>query len=433
MLRLGLAGRLILFGTLTASGLALLGGWLLHGAPHEAMRNSFDQRLEERADLIVARISNHPGNVPSYAPPHGGDDFERIFSGWYWRLTGPGVELHSRSLWDATVSGVQGGEGERLDATGPRQEPLFGLRRELAQAGELQLEVFGPSAPVLDELRAFDQRLLLLLIGLLLALTAVTLLQVRFGLRPLVRLRRTLGAVEEGEREALGSGYGPDLDPFAQELDGLLERNARIVARARGHAADLAHALKKPLALLRGEADAGTAVPSELIRAQVQGMVRLIDRHLARAGSGAGEWRRVALRPRVEALLALMRQLHGARALQWSLEMPDGLDWRGDPTDLEEMLGNLLDNAGKWAASEVRISANREGGHLHLRIDDDGPGLSAAQFAQAAQRGRRFDEQVEGTGLGLAITADIANTYEGRLALAPSPLGGLRAELILPI
>lgn len=433
-MRLGLAGRLILFGTLAAAALALVAWWVLHGALHEAMRSSFEQRLTERAELIAARFTIRQDGVLAYAEPRGGDDFGRIFSGWYWRVRGMPQEVHSRSLWDAELSALKEQAPSRLDAVGPRQEPLFGIVHAFTQGdrGDLQLEVFGPAAPVLDELRAFDRRLLLMLAGLLLALGAVSLIQVRFGLRPLARLRAALTAVEDGTRERLGTGYGPDLDPFAGELDGLLERNARIVARARGHAADLAHALKKPLALLRGDADAADSVPSQLVRAQVQGVARLIDRHLARAGSGAGERRRVALKPRVDALTLLMRQLHAARALDWQVDVPDALHWRGEPTDLEEMLGNLMDNAGKWAQAQVRISARGHQSRLRIQIDDDGPGLGDAQLAQAAQRGTRFDEQVEGSGLGLAIAADIAGTYQGTLELSRGPLGGLQATLTLP-
>lgn len=433
-MRLGLAGRLVLFGTLAAAALVLVAWWMLHQALHEAMRSGFEQRLSERAELLAARFEIRPGAAPEYAEPRVGDDFARIFSGWYWRVRGADSALHSRSLWDADLGAVREIAPGRLDAVGPQREPLFGVTRTLGPAGEgaLRLEVFGPAAPVLDELRTFDRRLALLLALLLLALAAVALVQVRFGLRPLSRLRGALTQVDEGARDRLGSGFGPDLDPLAGELDGLLERNARIVARARGHAADLAHALKKPLALLRGEADAAEAVPSELVRGQVEDVARLIDRHLARAGSGAGERRRVALRPRIEALAALLRQLHAARALDWTVNVPDALHWRGEPTDLEEMLGNLMDNAGKWARRRVEVSAQEQGDRVCIRIDDDGPGLSEAELAQAAQRGRRFDEQVEGSGLGLAIAADIAATYQGALALSRAPLGGLRAELVLP-
>lgn len=435
--RWGLAGRLILFGALATTVAALGGGWLLRNALHQSVREGFEQRLRERAELIAARLTAAPddsGLPLEYLEPRGGDEFSRIFSGWYWRLGDDARTLRSRSLWDADISALRSADEGRLDAAGPQGEALFGIAQPLfmPSGAHLRLEVFGPAAPLQEEWRAFDRLLLLVLAGLLLIMILMTLVQVRLGLRPLARLRTALAGVERGERERVGLGFGPDLDPMARELDDLLARNARIVARARSHAADLAHALKKPLALLRSEADAGDSVPAHLVREQGRMMLRLTERHLARAGSGAGEHRRINVYPRIEALLELMRKLHAARTLHWQLELPAGLAWRGEPTDLEEMLGNLMDNAGKWAATQVRIGAGVEPEGLRITIDDDGPGLSEANLAQAAQRGRRFDESVEGTGLGLAIVADIADTYGGHLHLSRSPLGGLRAELWLP-
>ena len=434
-MRLGLRGRLILFGTLAAAVLMLLAAVVLHGALSETMRKGFEARLGERAELIASRFVVRSGSVGPgalhYVAPRAGDDFEHIFSGWYWQIGDTATTLRSRSLWDDELTGIREIAPGRFDATGPQGEHLFGVTYQLAiDNGEpLRLQVFGPADPVREELRAFDRSLITLFVSLLLALALVSWLQARIGLRPLARMRAALAQVDEGTRERLDRGYGPDLDPLAQELDELLERNTRIVARARGHAADLAHALKKPLALLRSEADLHTEVDADQVRAQVLGMTRLIDRHLAGAGSGAGERRRVALRARVEALVELMRQLHAARNLTWQIDISAETYWRGEPTDLEEMLGNLLDNAGKWARTQVHVSAVSEAGELRLHVDDDGPGLSPQQYAEGVQRGRRFDEQVEGTGLGLAITRDIAMTYQGQLSLMPSPLGGLRAEL----
>lgn len=434
----GLAGRLILLGALCACAIALAGGWLLRSGLHAAMRHGFEQRLTERADMLAARFSSasprHADTAPlAYAEPRSGDEFGRIFSGWYWRMTGGDVALRSRSLWDADVANVRAVGTRGLTALGPRGEALMGMVQDVSLAERaLRLEVYGPAAPVLAELRAFDRLLAMLFAFLLLAMTLTAVIQARVGLRPLARLRKALAQVKDGERERLGHGYGPDLDPLACELDDLLERNARIVARARSHAADLAHALKKPLALLRSDADAEASVPSPQVQSQVQDMTRLIDRHLARAGSGAGERRRIALARHVADLLALMRQLHAARTIHWEMQVPAELHWRGEATDFEEMLGNLMDNAGKWAAGRVRIEAGGRAGEVVIDIDDDGPGLSEAQLARAAQRGQRFDESVEGSGLGLAITADIADTYEGRLELSRSALGGLRARLVLP-
>ncbi len=381
------------------------------------------------------------------------DEFGRIISGWYWRLEWTDAmstshALRSRSLWDAQLRDeTQRGDG-LLQATGPQETKLLGIARTLDDGAKLQ--VFGPAAQVDDALARLDRILAFTLAALVLMLVITAIVQARLGLRPLARLRAALAAMEQGGSERIGTGFGPDLDPLARELDELLSRNARIVARARGHAADLAHALKKPLAILTA-ASGERAVPAALVRREAQSMSRLIDRHLARAGSGAGERRRIAVKPRIAALVELMRQLHAARGLQWEMKVPDNLHWRGEATDMEEMLGNLLDNAGKWARSRVEIrivfpepgiapSQSRASVHLArvpgetlcIEIEDDGTGLSAAQLQQAAQRGRRFDESIEGNGLGLAIVCDIAETYEGHLELEHGTQGGLLARLRLP-
>ena len=449
-MQLGLAGRLIWLGTLVAVLAALVGGLALRTGVHAAVRESFTLRLAEHAERIAARLERDEQGQYAQVARVDNDEFGRIFSGWYWRLEGVEQTLRSRSLWDAQLQGIAERNDGLLYAIGPQETELLGIVRPLDAKVGAALQVFGPAAQVDDALHRLDRLLMLTLVALLAMLILTSIVQVRLGLRPLARLRQALTEMEQGGRERIGTGYGPDLDPLAHELDELLARNARIVTRARGHAADLAHALKKPLALLTA-ASCDPQVPAILVRREAQAMSRLIDRHLARAGSGAGERRRIALVPRIAALLELMKQLHGARGLHWEMNVPEHLHWRGEVTDLEEMLGNLLDNAGKWASSQVRIraaacdvpdapqpdaavwlgNASSNAG-LCIEISDDGPGLSDIQMQEAVQRGRRFDEGTEGNGLGLAIVSDIAGTYEGRLELERSEAGGLRARLLLP-
>lgn len=429
MRRPGLGSRLLALGILAALLVAGIGGWLLRENLHAVLLRGFEQRLSEHADRIAARLHGGGGRRIAHDEPRAADEFSRIFSGWYWQLAQGSEGLHSRSLWDAELAVPAAAPGALLRVTGPRGEPLLGIGRAIeVETTAAVLWVFGPAEEVDRERRGFDQLLASTLAGLVLALAAATWMQVRIGLHPLTRLRGAVAAVQSGRADRVGAGFGPDLDPLAAELDAVLERNARVTARARSHAADLAHALKKPLALIATDAAAG----DEPIAAQVRSMSRLIDRHLARAGSGAGERRRLPVAARIEALIELMRRLHEARALQWRLEADAAAHWRGEPTDLDEMLGNLLDNAGKWARSRVEVTAAREGAALCVTIDDDGPGLTPEQIAQASRRGRRFDESVEGSGLGLAIAADIAETYGGRLELRAGPLGGLRVRLQLP-
>ncbi len=435
MRRSGLAARLLVLGIVAALVVAGIGGWWLRGNLHDVVTRSFEQRVLAQADRIAARIVVDADGHAQFDDPRAADEFTRIFSGWYWQVDGGPAPLRSRSLWDAgldTTPAPEATGAALLRATGPRGESLLGLARPLSSTAPLVLRVFGPADDVDRERQRIDHVLAATLLALVGALALTTFVQVRLGLRPLARLRDAIAAIRDGSRERVGEGYGSDLDPLARELDDVLARSARVIARARGHAADLAHALKKPLAVLEADAGGPSDVAAPVVRAQTCDMVRLIDRHLARAGSGAGERRRLDVGERVAALVTLLAKLHEGRGLSWEDTTPSGLYWRGEPTDFEEMLGNLLDNAGKWARSRVTVRARGGPERLEIAIEDDGPGLDDDQLARIARRGTRFDERVEGSGLGLAITRDIAETYGGSLTFSRGAEGGLHVNLGLP-
>ena len=337
------------------------------------------------------------------------------------------------------------GDMDLYRVMGPRGGTLLGTTREVTLAGKpFQLHVFGPGGAAARDMGRIDQALLVMLGGLSLAMLVAMYVQVLLGLRPLRRLHDAVQRIHTGDRTRAGLGYGPDLDPLAAEIDEVLERNARIVTRARGNAADLSHALKKTLALLNAES-AKPVVEGGFVRKQVGTMLRLIERHLSRAGSGSGDRRRIDVGECMQGLLGLMRQLHAQRNLKWDLMMDALVCWRGEVTDLEEMLGNLLDNAGKWARARVDVAvrlhpapttqadglASRTG-FLEVVIADDGVGLTADEMVRVRRRGQRLDESVEGSGLGLSIASDIADTYGGHIELDRSVTGGLKVVLRLP-
>lgn len=430
-----LSARLIGVGLLSTMLMAALGGWALRLQLHDVVLRSVGQELTERAETLVAglRAADSPATlVNSEANP---PEFLRIFSGWYWTLHGPGVELRSRSLWDSTLrEQANSASALRPDwwrARGPMGESLIGLHQTIRlRGGDFVLTVFGPATEPDLEMERIDRVLLAVLGGFIALFTTLMLLQVRVGLAPLRRLQSALWRMRQGRQTELGEGYGPDLDPLAIEITQVLDRNALLVERSRNHASNLGHALKKPLTLL-SLASRHASVPASQVLDQVAAINRLIDRHLSLAASGAGDTRWVDVSPRLEAVLALMRHLHANRQLEWTLTATTDLRWRGEATDLEEMAGNLMDNAGKWARSRVLVDAQATGDGWRLQIDDDGPGLSPEQRQQAMRRGIRFDETVTGSGLGLAIAQDIAETYGGSLTLETSPLGGLRCVLTL--
>lgn len=261
----------------------------------------------------------------------------------------------------------------------------------------------------------------------------------RKGISPMQALRTRLGGVREGRERRVEGRYPSEVQPLVDDLNALLEHRERTVARAIARAGDLAHGLKTPLAVLAQEAEraraAGQREVADAIRQQVDRMRRQIDYHLAQAraaASGAAPGASCAVVASSEALARTLRRLYADRPLAIDQNVPPGHAVRCQREDLDEMLGNLLDNACKWSRSRVSIESAQVDGRIVVTVDDDGPGIPAGMREAVLQRGVRADEAAPGTGLGLAIVRDLAELYGGSIALGDSPLGGLRVQLNLP-
>lgn len=265
------------------------------------------------------------------------------------------------------------------------------------------------------------------------------LLQVRHGLLPFARLRARLGDVQEGRNRRIEGSYPTEVQPLVTDLNDLLAHREAAVARAVAKAGDLAHGLKTPLALLAQEADraaaAGQGEAAAAIRVQVDRMRRQIDYHLAHAraaASGAARAERCAVAASAEGLVRTLARLYAERGLAIAARVDPEARVRCQRHDLDEMLGNLLDNACKWARSRVAIEAAPMAEDVVVLVDDDGPGLDPSLRTAVLERGVRADEAAPGSGFGLAIVRDLAELYGGAISLAASPLGGLRVRLLLP-
>jgi signal transduction histidine kinase len=272
-----------------------------------------------------------------------------------------------------------------------------------------------------------------------LVLMAAGILGLRQGLTPFRRLRERLMAVRMGEDRRVEGAYPSEVQPLVDNLNALLEDREKAVKRAIATAGDLAHGLKTPLALLAQEADraeaAGNPELAESIVQQVERMSRQVTYHLARAraaASGTAGTARCSVVSCADALVRTLLKLYAGRALNISSTIAPDLCARVQREDLDEMLGNLLDNACKWANSRIVLEASRTGAMLVLTLDDDGPGLAPALRTVVLERGVRIDEAAPGSGLGLAIVRDLAELYGGSISLDDSPLGGLRARLAIP-
>jgi signal transduction histidine kinase len=263
--------------------------------------------------------------------------------------------------------------------------------------------------------------------------------QFRLGLLPFGRLRQQLSGLRDGSNLRIEGTYPTEVQPLVNDLNSLLEHRERIVRRALAKAGDLAHGLKTPLAVLGQEADragaAGQQQMASTISLQVERMRRQVEYHLAQARAatpGKVPNARCSVLPSVEGLTRTLQRIYAGRGLAMEVDVSSEHFIRGQREDLEEMLGNLLDNACKWTKSRVKIQSVREDDAVVLTVDDDGPGLPPSMRDRVLQRGVRADETAPGSGLGLAIVRDLAQLYEGTIKLEDSPIGGLRASLRLP-
>jgi signal transduction histidine kinase len=267
----------------------------------------------------------------------------------------------------------------------------------------------------------------------------IGLIQVKRGLASFNELRTNLTGVREGRDARLGGEYPTEVQPLVNELNALLSDREERVTRALTKAGDLAHGLKTPLTLLnqqaeRAKADGQGAIAAAITQ-QVDRMRRQVDYHLAHArasASGADPTARCHVLTSADALARTMATIHAERHLTIDAQAPHDHFVRGRREDFEEMLGNLVDNACKWAKCRVEVRSSADNGHIVTTVDDDGPGLDPSLRESVLKRGVRADEAAPGSGLGLAIVADLAELYGGSIVLGASPLGGLRATLRLP-
>jgi len=451
-----LATRLFLSATAWLVVILAITGFVLSSVYRDATERAFDRRLNLYLRTLIAEVAT-PDDPPDRQFQSLGEPlFELPLSGWYWQITRtdtdkPDVRA-SRSLWDKKLPKLED-HGVELSAAGirigyvegPENQDLRVVERpvDLGSDGKFLVSVAGDASEIFDETRSFDYYLggTFTALGIVLLLT--TLFQVRYGLAPLKRISESIADIRSGRAERLEGAFPVEIAPLARETNALIDANREIVERARTHVGNLAHAIKTPLSVIVNEAGAhrGDPIAAKVLE-QADIMRDQVSHHLERARIAArvtivGTITEVA--PAIEALRRTMEKIHRDRAILIEAKADPGAKFRGERQDLEEMAGNLVDNACKWAASRVSIEATVEPDAqpgappcLRIMVDDDGRGLSAAERAQVSRRGQRLDESKPGSGLGLSIVSDLAALYGGHLTLSDAPIGGLRAELKLP-
>jgi signal transduction histidine kinase len=447
-----LAFRLFLWATGLTVVILIVTGITLSTLYRHAVERAFDRRLDVYLRTLVADVASPDEGADKIPQSIGEPLFELPLSGWYWqvtRLETAKPETHSsRSLWDSNLprlpstDDVGVGEYRKGYAQGPEDVRLRLVERniDLGDDGRYLIQVAGDASDIDEEMLSFDRTIGAIFTALAVALLVTTALQVRFGLSPLKRISESLAAIRSGRAERLEGQFPVEIAPLARETNALIEANREIVERARTHVGNLAHALKTPLSVIVNEAGARPGDPlAEKVLEQAEIMRDQVARQLERARLAARTaviGTLIEVPPVVTALARTMEKLHRGRDIAIAVDVPQHARFRGEEQDLEEMIGNLVDNACKWALSRVAIEvvtdASDSKPRVRVIVNDDGPGLSPAEREQVALRGQRLDESKPGSGLGLSIVVELAALYGGVLTLGTASIGGLRAELALP-
>src|ERR1700726_223089 len=443
----------------------LVTGIIMSSLYRAAVERAFDRRLGVYLRTLVADVASPDEANDKFPQSLGEPLFELPLSGWYWqvtRLDTPRPEVRSsRSLWDSSLPSLEAlGVLASVAGTregyvkGPEDQKLRQVERniDLGEDGRFLVTVAGDAAEIDDGTYDFDRILIGTFTVLAIVLLLITTFQVRFGLAPLNRISAGLAAIRSGAADRVEGQFPVEIAPLARETNALIAANREIVVRARTHVGNLAHALKTPLSVIVNEAAARGNDPlahkvleqTDIMRDQV---ARQLERgRLAARSTVVGTL--IDVPPVVTALARSMEKLHRERDIAIAVDVPAHARFRGEEQDLEEMIGNLVDNACKWAQSRaaVEVVADRQGSdsakneagdggdksRVRIIVDDDGPGLSPAEREQVALRGARLDETKPGSGLGLSIVVELASLYGGVLTLGTAPIGGLRTELALP-
>jgi signal transduction histidine kinase len=422
------------------------------------LASSHDARLSQLLTLVIAFSTDEGGPEPRFPRNVGEPLFEVTHSGWYWQITPLGsssgrrmvsASLTSEILALPSASDVKPDSNNIRwsEAVGPLGEPLriseivFTLGEDDAPSNYSYV-VAGNQDFIEGRLDEFRLPLVMALAVAGFGLVGATVVQVRYGLKPLGAIERGLADIRSGRARRLEGDLPAEIEPLRAELNALIQANQDTIERARTQVGNLAHALKTPLAVMINEAREERTPFGDKIAEQGDIMRDQVNHYLDRARVAAqlGVIGTVTdVESVLRGLIRAVSRIYRERHIDIVAECPPGVRFRGERQDLEEMLGNLLDNACKWAGSQVtaRVVVREADGQrphrvVEITVADDGPGLNTEQRTQAVKRGRRLDESKPGSGLGLSIVADLVQGYGGTFLIEAAPSGGLSARLVLP-
>lgn len=400
-------------------------------------------RLEHDAETLLISLQVDTQGQVALNPVFQDPIYHRPYSGHYYLVEGGEAQFHSRSLWDAEIEvpRLTPGQVETLRMTGPQQQLLLVRVAGYEKSGKVfSIAVAEDLSPLRDSVRRYQGFFLLFSALALISLLLLQRHMLRLGLRPLQDVSEQLRDLERGQRQALSEVVPEEIQPLVRQVNQLLRHLQQRVERSRNGLGNLAHALKTPLSVIRQltERSPLDQYPElrQQIRDQVEALHRRVEAELRRARLAGGAYRgeAVELGEELPALVEVLRMAHRDRKLEIEADIAPQMRYFGDREDLLEVVGNLLDNACKWAAQRVSLHVHYGNG-LEIRVEDDGPGRDAQEREQLLRRGVRIDEQgVPGHGLGLAIVQEIVDALGGELHLGRSEaLGGFQVDVRLPL
>lgn len=445
--------RVVAFSTAWAVLALLVVSTVITTLYRESSERGFDSVLSAHLFNLIGSVGVSEHGYLTGSPDLGDLRFSEPGSGWYWAVEPVSDSLkgslHSASLTKAIPS--PSAKDAPFNASFQRSYRAKGISGEQLQVLESEFvldnanrvarfRVMGNRTELESEIDGFERRLFSYLVVFGFGMIAINVLAILFGLQPLRRVRAALAQVREGTASRLTGSFPAEIEPLANETNALIENNRRILERSRTQVGNLAHSLKTPLAVMLNESRAMGGERGRLLSDQATAMQQQVEHYLQRARVAAQRESVVYRTPVVEALTPMVRVVQKLKpdvSLEFVAPRQDVL-FAGEKADLEEIVGNLLENAGKWAATRARLTivapdAAQAAGAFRLLVDDDGPGIPADKASEVLRRGARLDETKPGSGLGLAIVSDLVNEYGGRLTLEKSPLGGLRVVVELGV
>ena len=436
-----LSRRMIVTAAVWITLLLTIGGFALDRVLTNAVTRSFDDQLEYVLTALIASAEIGPEKEVRFNREPADQRFLESYSGLYWQVSGKGFEdFPSRSLWDRRLA--YGSQHRDLgvhiyDSTQFRDEKLRIIERDVRLPGSpvrWRFQVAGSRVGLDEQIKALRQTLLVSFLMLAIGLIVMAALQTFYGLWPLRKVREEIALMRAGQSRQIDRAMPVEVAPMVEELNGLIAHNERQAEEARRHAGNLAHALKTPLTVIMNAATANADDLGPTVIREATTMRRQVDHHLARAravGHRGNAHSRADVWPSLESVERAVGRLYSH--VRFDLDGPKDLKAHVERQDLDEMLGNLIENAAKYGGGSVFVTVKAQAGFVEFLVEDDGRGIPESERQRLFDRGARLDTGKPGTGLGLAIVRDVAEIYDGTVSLEESEdLGGLLVRLRLP-